>query len=225
MFTNCEFDGQQQQNQQNHQNQQHHGYFLRSTVRNTGSSSSSISSSNQHGQHQQQQQQRDMNNNFVDQAAAEHEETHKAGRSRSKLPSASSSTTNHQPTTSANANNTNMYTSTTVTASSNQHGYPSNGGAVKRGYDYVDAMDDDQDYYDQATLSSSGLSSAYGNTNSSYNLNSNGGSRRSPAKKSKSLVTYKEMTDFFQLLESKTIKEFLKRDSCCLISDKVGGDF
>jgi hypothetical protein len=201
MFTNCEFGGQQQQQQQN---QQQHGYFLRSTVRNTGSSNNQ-----QQQQQQQQQPHRDINNNYTDQTA-EHEETQKVGRSRSKLPSASS--TINQPNTSANAHN-NMFGH----AVSGAGNHPSsNGGAVKRGYDYVDAMDDDQDY-EQATLSSSStaLSNAYGNSNAGS------GSRRSPAKKSKSLVTYKEMTDFFLLLESKTIMEFLKRDSCCLISDKV----
>ncbi len=49
----------------------------------------------------------------------------------------------------------------------------------------------------------------------------NGGGRKSPAKKPKFVVTYKEMREFFTLLNEESIREFLKRDSCCLISDKV----
>jgi hypothetical protein len=45
--------------------------------------------------------------------------------------------------------------------------------------------------------------------------------RRSPPKKPKFIVTYKEMREFFQLLNEESIQQFLKRDACCLITDKV----
>lgn len=41
------------------------------------------------------------------------------------------------------------------------------------------------------------------------------------SKKSKSIVTLREMKEFFHLLDDETIKEFLKRDKCCMVSDKV----
>lgn len=81
-----------------------------------------------------------------------------------------------------------------------------NGGAVKRCFDYVDAVDGETED-DQAAFPSSSSNMCSG--------------RKSPAKKAKFLVTYKEMNDFFNLLKDQSISEFLKRDACCLISDKV----
>ena len=46
-------------------------------------------------------------------------------------------------------------------------------------------------------------------------------SRRSPPKKPKFIVTSEEMNEFFKLLLHTDIQNFLIRDSCCLISDKV----
>ena len=46
----------------------------------------------------------------------------------------------------------------------------------------------------------------------------NAGTKRA---RCKSVVTDKEMNQFFQLLEDDIIQEFLHRDRCCLISDKV----
>lgn len=73
------------------------------------------------------------------------------------------------------------------------------GGAVKRAYDYVDAVETEDDLTVPLVLNS----------------------RKSPAKKAKFVVTYKEMNDFFNLLKDQSISEFLRRDACCLISDKV----
>jgi hypothetical protein len=80
--------------------------------------------------------------------------------------------------------------------------YSNNGGAIKRGCDDVDAENDDDNV---TSFSSSSMSSG----------------RRSPPKKPKFIVTYKEMREFFALLNEESIREFLKRDTCCLISDKV----
>jgi len=44
--------------------------------------------------------------------------------------------------------------------------------------------------------------------------------RRSPNKKQKFVVTCEEMNEFFKLLHHPEVQHFLKRDSCCLISDK-----
>ena len=77
-----------------------------------------------------------------------------------------------------------------------------NGGAVKRGYDNVDTVDNDTE--DDSAHPISALSD-----------------RSSPAKKAKILVTLKEMNEFFNLLREQSIREFLRRDTCCLISDKV----
>lgn len=65
--------------------------------------------------------------------------------------------------------------------------------------------------HQNATFSSPSMS------NSSYGAQL----RRSPAKKPRWIVTRMEVYDFFRLVERPTIKEFLRRDSCCLISDKV----
>ena len=46
-------------------------------------------------------------------------------------------------------------------------------------------------------------------------------SRRSPPKKPKFVVTSEEMTNFFSLLSHQEIQDFLERDACCLITDKV----
>lgn len=90
----------------------------------------------------------------------------------------------------------------TSVVTSNFH-YANNGGAIKRGCDDVDAENDD----DNVTSLSSSSSMSSG--------------RRSPPKKPKFIVTYKEMREFFALLNEESIREFLKRDTCCLISDKV----
>jgi hypothetical protein len=74
-----------------------------------------------------------------------------------------------------------------------------NNCAIKRGCDDVDGENEE----DLLTLSSSSLTML-----------------KSPAKKPKSVVTFKEMNEFFDLLNEDSIREFLKRDSCCLISDK-----
>lgn len=76
------------------------------------------------------------------------------------------------------------------------------GGAVKRGYDYVDTVETEDDSLPLAI-----------------------GGRKSPAKKAKFIVTFKEMNDFFNLLKDQSISEFLRRDACCLISDKVNKFF
>jgi hypothetical protein len=80
--------------------------------------------------------------------------------------------------------------------------YTNNGGAIKRGCDDVDAENEEDNV---TSFSSSSMSSG----------------RRSPPKKPKFVVTYKEMREFFALLNEESIREFLKRDTCCLISDKV----
>lgn len=77
------------------------------------------------------------------------------------------------------------------------------GGAVKRAYDYVDTVETEDDLAVPLVLNS----------------------RKSPAKKAKFVVTYKEMNDFFNLLKDQSISEFLRRDACCLISDKVKKKF
>ena len=87
---------------------------------------------------------------------------------------------------------------TVLKVSGSQSGH---GGAIKRACDDGDAETDD----DLVALTSSSLN---------YE-------RRSPAKKPKFVVTYREMREFFALLNEETIQQFLKRDSCCLISDKV----
>lgn len=91
------------------------------------------------------------------------------------------------------ANNNNYFYSNNVVIACN--------GGIKRGCEDVDGETED----DLLTLSSSSL----------------GYSKRSPPKKPKFIVTYKEMKEFFTLLNEESIREFLKRDSCCLISDRV----
>ena len=91
--------------------------------------------------------------------------------------------------------------------------YANNGGAIKRGCDDVDCETEDD------LKGVNGLSSASGCSSSSSMMMNSG--RRSPAKKPKFIITYKEMREFFNLLNEEWIREFLKRDSCCLISDKV----
>jgi hypothetical protein len=92
-----------------------------------------------------------------------------------------------------------------VNVTSSNNFYSNNGacnGGIKRGCEDVDGETED----DLITLSSSSL----------------GHNKRSPPpKKPKFVVTYKEMREFFTLLNEESIKEFLKRDICCLISDKV----
>lgn len=85
---------------------------------------------------------------------------------------------------------------------SSSHYYShSNSGAIKRGCEDVDNENED----DLATSISS----------------STGCSRRSPPKKPKFVVTSEEMNEYFNLLHQTEIQLFLKRDACCLISDKV----
>jgi len=84
---------------------------------------------------------------------------------------------------------------------SSSHYYShSNSGAIKRGCEDVDNENED----DLATSISS----------------STGCSRRSPPKKPKFVVTSEEMNEYFNLLHQTEIQLFLKRDACCLISDK-----
>lgn len=76
--------------------------------------------------------------------------------------------------------------------------YISGGGAVKRGYDFIDGVDNegDDDYQvSNPRASSILLSNNYYNNNVMANSTSNYG-RRSPPKKPKFLVTYKEMREF-----------------------------
>jgi hypothetical protein len=91
-------------------------------------------------------------------------------------------------------------------SSSGSYNYESSGGAIKRGCEDVENETED----DSSLVSSSSFSSP---------CMSSG--RRSPPKKPKFIVTYKEMREFFSLLNEESIREFLKRDTCCLISDKV----
>jgi hypothetical protein len=79
--------------------------------------------------------------------------------------------------------------------------YGNNGGAMKRGCEDVDAETED----DLLTVSSTSTEC----------------DRRSPPKKPKFFVTPEEIDKFFDLLSGNTICEFLRRDSCHLISDKV----
>lgn len=51
------------------------------------------------------------------------------------------------------------------------------------------------------------------------------GLRPAPAKKPRFVITYAEMKEYFSLLNEESIQQFLKRDSCCLISDKVASFF
>ncbi|CAF0810696.1 unnamed protein product [Brachionus calyciflorus] len=74
--------------------------------------------------------------------------------------------------------------------------------AVKRGYDY-DTVDNETEDDSTTPLNT-------------HMLNV----RKSPPKKLKFVVTYKEMTEFFNLLKDQSISEFLRRDACCLVSDK-----
>jgi hypothetical protein len=76
-----------------------------------------------------------------------------------------------------------------------------NGGAMKRGCDDVEAETED----DLLTVSSASTECE----------------RRSPPKKPKFFVTPDEIDKFFDLLDGNSINEFLRRDSCHLISDKV----
>ena len=76
-----------------------------------------------------------------------------------------------------------------------------NSGAIKRGCEDVENENED----DLVTSISSSTSC----------------SRRSPPKKPKFIVTSEEMNEFFKLLLHTDIQNFLIRDSCCLISDKV----
>lgn len=85
--------------------------------------------------------------------------------------------------------------------SSSYHYSHGNSGAIKRGCEDVDNENED----DLATSISS----------------STGCSRRSPPKKPKFVVTSEEMNEYFNLLHQTEIQLFLKRDACCLISDKV----
>lgn len=78
----------------------------------------------------------------------------------------------------------------------------SNSGAIKRGCEDVENENED----DSVTSISSLM----------------GCSRRSPPKKPKFVVTSEEMNEYFNLLDQNEIQLFLKRDACCLISDKVG---
>lgn len=79
---------------------------------------------------------------------------------------------------------------------------PAHNGGIKRGYENVDAVDNETE-------------------EESVNPNASLNSRKSPAKKAKFIVTQKEINDFFNLLREQSISEFLRRDACCLISDKV----
>lgn len=101
-----------------------------------------------------------------------------------------------------NDTNNNRYKSAAATSYPYVHN--SNGGAIKRGCEVVDGENED----DFVTMSSSTSSTA-------------GCSRRSPPKKPKFVVTSEEMNEFFKLLHHNKVQQFLKRDSCCLISDKV----
>jgi hypothetical protein len=77
-----------------------------------------------------------------------------------------------------------------------------NNGAIKRGCEDVENECED----DLITSISSSNSSS---------------SRQSPPKKPKFVVTSEEMNEYFNLLHQTEIQHFLKRDACCLISDKV----
>jgi len=91
--------------------------------------------------------------------------------------------------------------SVAATGIANGYAYASNGGAIKRGCEDVEAETEDDL---EATLLSSSVN---------Y-------SRRSPPKKPKSVLTSQEMNVFFELLQDEEIQCFLSRDACCLISDK-----
>jgi hypothetical protein len=84
---------------------------------------------------------------------------------------------------------------------SNHYYSHGNNGAMKRGCEDVENENED----DLITSISS----------------SNSVSRRSPPKKPKFVVTSEEMNEYFNLLHQNEIQHFLKRDACCLISDKV----
>lgn len=75
-----------------------------------------------------------------------------------------------------------------------------NSGAIKRGCEDVENENED----DLVTSISSSTSC----------------SRRSPPKKPKFVVTSEEMNEYFNLLHQTEIQHFLKRDACCLITDK-----
>jgi hypothetical protein len=214
MQTNSELNGQQKSTQNSrannneeqstnssvfvrHQSTNEHGYFLRSSVR---------------------QNRLDSNNNSTHVANRNggqvHDDAKRPRHSTNRIRSTSNTAGVVSSTSSAIAstNNNNQQQQSVIISQNensnkinNSYAYMNNGGAVKRGYDYVDNMDGDQE-------------DEHGNF-SSNSMSTSG--HRSPAKKPKSLVTFKDMKDFFELLESYPIKDFLLRDSCCLISDKV----
>ena len=84
---------------------------------------------------------------------------------------------------------------------SNSNSYHcTNGGAIKRGCEVVDGENED----DLVTMSSSSSTGCL-----------------PPTKKTKFIVTSEEMNEFFKLLNHTEVQHFLRRDSCCLISDKA----
>ena len=179
-----------------------HGYFLRSTVRNNSCN-------------------RDLNNNIISepvvqqqQQQSEREKQHH--EKKGKLPLIS------------NSNN----------LQSSNYAPSGHNGAVKRGFDYVDAMDDQDNetisftttssmaaiYTNNSNSNATGTiasssggvlfnsTESYANSVSGYGsgyssgMSSSGSSvsgRRSPAKKPKFIVTYKEMREFFNLLNER----------------------
>lgn len=142
------------------------------------------------------------NKNHLDLDDQENDE-HKNGLFITNAPDFHSYSTPYAPIPSSNDELTKTLNKPTLdtTFYPTSNGYSANnGGAIKRGCDDVDGENEDD------SIVSSSTSISY--------------SRRSPPKKPKFIVTYKEMREFFTLLNEESIREFLKRDSCCLISDK-----
>lgn len=99
-----------------------------------------------------------------------------------------------------NVNDIYLNQKTNSSISANHYYSHGNSGAIKRGCEDVENENED----DLVTSISS----------------STGCSRRSPPKKPKFVVTSEEMNEYFSLLHQVEIQNFLKRDACCLISDK-----
>jgi hypothetical protein len=102
-------------------------------------------------------------------------------------------------------NNNSVLIEDAINAAGGGVGGGGGGGALKRGFDYVDAVDNDNE--DEVVIIGSDAFASL--------------ARKSPSKKPKFVVTYGEMVEFFNLLKLDAINEFLKRDACCLISDRV----
>jgi len=130
---------------------------------------------------------------------AKHENQNASDQENEVAAALTSSTTNHDSLTHKAAALKALSVNNGLQKLSNHYSHGNN-GAMKRGCEDVENENED----DLITSISS----------------SNSVSRRSPPKKPKFVVTSEEMNEYFNLLHQNEIQHFLKRDSCCLISDK-----